>query len=341
MVRLAPGDPLGSAPGPGPEAEWLGRIEAAAPGRRRESRTTAFWRAVARRADCGGGDARHPRPPEDDPLATLGHLVDEILVAFPEPEVCQAVLHCILTQAGWPTRTCHSQEERSLFGSGFLLTGPPASPARFVVDFAFPEKFHTVRQSRQLTDLLRAMPAVFVGTHEALFKCIDWCAGVVKASMVTSALEMAPWRTALQLKQGYALCRREEVCGLLGARHRTAGRPCRTGLEGAPSGVGSAAALQRFVEYLGRVLAQEEELGAGHRPMVFTFVEPEKLLGTIQDADNNPLPCPWSAEDPEPFAKVPVTPEALPARSLLGRLLVASWYQCLAVRRPRCPGLDA
>lgn len=115
--------------------------------------------------------------------------------------------------------------------------------------------------------------------------------------MVTSALEMAPWRTALQLKQGYALCRREEVCGLLGALHRTAGRPCRTGLEGAPSGVGSAAALQRFVEYLGRVLAQ---VSPRHQPS-YGSVSVHRCNSRMNGRANSPPPpvsgTPATADD--------------------------------------------
>eukprot|EP00668_Euglena_longa_P021369 GGOE01026605.1.p1 GENE.GGOE01026605.1~~GGOE01026605.1.p1 ORF type:complete len:352 (-),score=73.33 GGOE01026605.1:657-1712(-) len=331
------------------DADWLHSIEADVPGRRRESRTTAFWRAVARRFD----QTRWDDPADsvvsvsntsslgttDDPLTKLGHLVDEVLAAFLEPEVCQVVLHCILTHSGWSTRTCHSQDLRSLFSSGFLLVWPPSSVTRFVIDFTFTEKFHTVRPSRRLNDLLRAMPATFVGTHEALFKCIDWCAGVVQESLATSSLEIAPWRTGLQLQQVYTLCHQEEICGLLSIFHRSSAPhctvpACRTGLESAH--VSPLAVVQSFVQYLNRAAAHDGQLGPA--AALSQFVDPRALLDAVQAAESGGRPCPWLAEDTDPFRKVLTPPQPPPAHSLLARLLVAAWYQRMAVRRLRCPG---
>jgi hypothetical protein len=181
---------------------------------RRESATSAFWKALAARHDKvvfeeqqgRGQHVRHVKQrkdPMNQHLVHLGHLVDEVTSTFTCAKATQIALLYILNISTWHVQMCIPQSRSPFASSPFLLVTPPSKNVLYIVDLNFNEKFQAARQSRRLKGLLKSLPKAFVGTHSNLAKCLSWCSSIVQESFLMLGITIPPWRTGKHLQEIY------------------------------------------------------------------------------------------------------------------------------------------
>eukprot|EP00667_Euglena_gracilis_P002451 EG_transcript_2450 len=334
---------------------WLEGIpdvveEAVAP--RRESSTTAFWRALALRQVkaerdlppfCRGlpqliAKGQHWTPQ----LTLLGHLVDDVAASVPDVAAGSLALFYVLHRAGWAVRICTACNRSPMAASPFLQVVPPLGaagrPPVFVVDLNFAEKFHTARQTKQLSGFIKRLPAAFVGTSDDLLRAVKWCSSTVQESFLLLGMAVPPWRTPQHLREFYTNHDHLDPELLYGrlqaALGEVGGRPLngKAGVAAKyrPAATALLRLLQAAVEGIAAVAAAESDwemvpTSAGVRALLHFLPASEvhELLAGLKDPrtpPSRPLPHPGRIspvgeadfeKSPTPAADAPESPSNL------------------------------
>eukprot|EP00667_Euglena_gracilis_P007979 EG_transcript_8076 len=228
--------------------QWLGHVAEALADRvpePRESPTTAFWRSLVvreakRSRSATGRGPTKPLPPAPQKLHHLGHLVDDVLLSFPDADLGLLVLLYVLAVTGWTVQLRTSLARSPLATSPWLLVTSPQKQ-HFIVDLHFRDKFSVGKESPKLARMTRTIPAAFVGEPENLVRAVRWCSSVLEESFATLDLVLPPWRTATHLLETYTRYHPEDARPLQRRVHWAL--QCVQRATGAPAGPEGSARL--------------------------------------------------------------------------------------------------
>lgn len=83
-------------------------------------------------------------------------------------------------------------------------------PKRMIIDIEFKAQFEVARPTAAYKQLTEALPTVFVGTEESVFRIITILCSAAKQSLRESGLHIPPWRTSTYMQNKYKREEKEE-----------------------------------------------------------------------------------------------------------------------------------